>query len=160
VVAPRYVLEMQDLMSSVIEWGTGKAAQIGRPAAGKTGTTQDYRDAWFVGFTAELVTGVWVGNDDGHPMKKVAGSGLPTKIWQAYMSAALEKELPHPLPWPGGDDVPLAAGVPDSTATTASDGTTAEMAVAPDPVTAAKETGNDSFAAFIERLVNQNQNRK
>jgi penicillin-binding protein 1A len=160
VVAPRYVLEMQDLMSSVIEWGTGKAAQIGRPAAGKTGTTQDYRDAWFVGFTAELVTGVWVGNDDGHPMKKVAGSGLPTRIWQAFMSAALEKELPHPLPWPGGDDVPLAAGVPDGTATTASDGANADIAVAPDPVTAAKETGNDSFAAFIERLVNQNQNRK
>jgi penicillin-binding protein 1A len=158
VVAPRYVLEMQDAMSAVIEWGTGKAAQIGRPAAGKTGTTQDYRDAWFVGFTAELVTGVWVGNDDGHPMKKVAGSGLPTKIWQGFMSAALAKELPHPLPWPGGDDVPLVAGVPDGTASETA--TASDIVVAPDPVTAAKETGNDSFAAFIERLVNQQQNRK
>ncbi|HWA44518.1 MAG TPA: PBP1A family penicillin-binding protein, partial [Hypericibacter adhaerens] len=76
IVAPRYVLQMQDIMAAVVDWGTAKAGQIGRPAAGKTGTTQDYRDAWFIGFTAELVTGVWVGNDDGHPMKKVAGSGL------------------------------------------------------------------------------------
>jgi penicillin-binding protein 1A len=158
-VAPRYVLEMQDIMSAVIDWGTGKGAQIGRPAAGKTGTTQDYRDAWFIGFTAELVTGVWVGNDDGHPMKKVAGSGLPVKIWQGVMAAALDKELPRPLPWPGGNE-PLVAGVPDGTADTTSNGASSGIIVAPDPVTAAKETGNDSFAGFIERLVNQRENKK
>ncbi|QEX14746.1 penicillin-binding protein 1A [Hypericibacter terrae] len=160
IVAPRYVLEMQDIMSSVIEWGTGKAAQIGRPEAGKTGTTQDYRDAWFIGYTAELVTGVWVGNDDGHPMKKVAGSGLPVKIWQGFMAAALDKELPRPLPWPGGNE-PLVAGVPDGTAATAAaDTAPSGTIIAPDPVTAAKETGNDSFANFIERLVNQRDNKK
>jgi hypothetical protein len=70
----------------------------------------------------------------------------------------LAKELPHPLPWPGGDDVPLVAGVPDGTASETA--TASDIVVAPDPVTAAKETGNDSFAAFIERLVNQQQNRK
>jgi penicillin-binding protein 1A len=158
VVAARYVLEMQDIMSAVVDWGTAKAAQIGRPAAGKTGTTQDYRDAWFIGFTAELVTGVWVGNDDGHPMKKVAGSGLPVKIWQGYMTAALGNELPRPLPWPSGNE-PLVAGVPDGTAPTetASNGGTI---IAPDPVSAAKATGNDSFAACIERLVNQRENKK
>src|SRR4029077_957544 len=60
-----------DLLASVVREGTGKAARLGGPAAGKTGTTQDYRDAWFIGFTPELVVGVWVGNDDNAPMKSV-----------------------------------------------------------------------------------------
>ncbi|MGL5115371.1 MAG: penicillin-binding protein, partial [Beijerinckiaceae bacterium] len=58
------------------------------PAAGKTGTTQDHRDAWFVGYTGHLVTTVWVGNDDGEEMKKVTGSGLPAEIWQRFMAGA------------------------------------------------------------------------
>ncbi|MFZ5790240.1 MAG: transglycosylase domain-containing protein [Pseudomonadota bacterium] len=154
VVAPRQVLEMQDAMSAVIDWGTGKAAQIGRPAAGKTGTTQDYRDAWFMGFTAELVTGVWVGNDDGRPMKKVSGSGLPAKLWQAYMAAALENEPPRPLPWPGNDEGPAVAQLPGGTSPDTSAGTAA------DEIAAAAATGDSSFAAFIERLVGTREKRK
>src|SRR5690606_29974190 len=77
IVSPATVNKMRDVMSAVIEWGTGKAANPGFAAAGKTGTTQDYRDAWFIGFTPELVAGVWFGNDDGSPTKGVTGSNLP-----------------------------------------------------------------------------------
>ena len=76
------------MMNKVIDGGTGKHAAIGRPAAGKTGTSQNYRDAWFVGFTPQLVTGVWFGNDDGSPMKRVTGGGLPARTWAVFMGAA------------------------------------------------------------------------
>ena len=79
LVEPRQVCEMIDVMIGVVDTGTGKGAGLGRPAAGKTGTGQDFRDAWFIGFTAELVTGVWVGNDDNSPMNKVTGGSLPTR---------------------------------------------------------------------------------
>ncbi|MGH6931746.1 MAG: transglycosylase domain-containing protein, partial [Dongiaceae bacterium] len=97
VVEPRNVAAMIDMMSAVVEWGTGRGAKLDRPAAGKTGTGQDFRDAWFIGFTAELVTGVWVGNDDGTPMEKVSGGSLPTKLWHDFMAGALEGQPPRPL---------------------------------------------------------------
>ena len=75
------------MMEGVISQGTGVAANIGRPAAGKTGTSDDYRDAWFIGFTPDIVTGVWVGNDDNTPMKGMTGGSLPARIWKAYMGA-------------------------------------------------------------------------
>ena len=77
--------EMVDLLMTTMREGTGRAAALGRPAAGKTGTSQDYRDAWFVGFTADLVVGVWVGNDDARPMNGVTGGGLPARIWRDFM---------------------------------------------------------------------------
>src|SRR6267142_2679095 len=61
---------------------------LGRRTAGKTGTTQDFRDAWFIGFTTDIVVGVWVGNDDNSPMDKVVGGDLPAKIWHDYVEAA------------------------------------------------------------------------
>jgi penicillin-binding protein 1A len=79
---------MNDLLIAVTEEGTGKGARIGRPIAGKTGTTSDYKDAWFIGFTPQLITGVWVGNDDTAPMKKVSGGSLPASIWHTYMASA------------------------------------------------------------------------
>ena len=63
-------------------------APLPRPAAGKTGTTQDYRDAWFIGYTADLVAGVWFGNDDNTPMNKVTGGSLPAQTWRNFMLAA------------------------------------------------------------------------
>src|SRR4029078_12715161 len=69
--------------------GTARKAEIpGWTAAGKTGTSQDYRDAWFIGYTAKLVTGVWRGNDDNSPTKKATGGGLPVEVWTRFMKAA------------------------------------------------------------------------
>lgn len=79
---------MLELLRAVVREGTGRAAALDGWAAGKTGTTQDHRDAWFVGFTADLVVGVWVGNDDAGPMKGVTGGGLPARIWRDFMAAA------------------------------------------------------------------------
>ena len=69
----------------IVENGTGKSAKLTFIAAGKTGTTQDYRDAWFVGYTDDLICVVWVGNDDNSPMKKITGGSLPAKIWKEIM---------------------------------------------------------------------------
>src|SRR5690606_4139636 len=80
-----------------------KAAQPGRAAAGKTGTSQDFRDAWFVGFTAELVTGVWFGNDDATPMNKVTGGSLPAQLWGRVMRRGLKGLPPRPLPGGGSE---------------------------------------------------------
>ena len=91
---------MNRMMSQVLIRGTGKAAAFGFPAAGKTGTTSDYRDAWFMGFTADLVTGVWVGNDDNKPMKQVTGGGMPARLWREFMAAAHLGMPPRPLPLP------------------------------------------------------------
>lgn len=77
------------LLGEVVRSGTGKAAQLPVAAYGKTGTTQDYRDAWFVGFAGDLTVGVWVGNDDQSPMQEVTGGGLPARIWHAFMAEAL-----------------------------------------------------------------------
>ncbi|MCO6392269.1 PBP1A family penicillin-binding protein [Aliihoeflea aestuarii] len=77
--------EMIRLLSMVVEQGTGQAARIDGFAAGKTGTSQNYRDAWFVGFTENIVAGVWVGNDDDTPMQGVTGGSLPAEIWKALV---------------------------------------------------------------------------
>jgi penicillin-binding protein 1A len=88
VMQPWIAGAMNQMLAGVIDHGTGKAAQIGRPVAGKTGTTQDYRDAWFEGFTADLVTGVWFGNDDNTPMSNVTGGTLPARTWHDFMVEA------------------------------------------------------------------------
>ncbi|PJB70046.1 MAG: penicillin-binding protein [Alphaproteobacteria bacterium CG_4_9_14_3_um_filter_47_13] len=84
--------ELRDMMEDVITRGTGQRARLPFPAAGKTGTSQGFRDAWFVGFTGQYVAGVWLGNDDNSPMKGVTGGGLPAEIWRKTMMAAHEKQ--------------------------------------------------------------------
>ncbi len=80
---------MTDLLQAVVTEGTGKAARLPNAVvAGKTGTTQDYRDALFVGMAGDLVTGVWVGNDDNAPMDGVTGGTLPARIWHDFMDGA------------------------------------------------------------------------
>ncbi|WP_027549934.1 transglycosylase domain-containing protein [Bradyrhizobium sp. Cp5.3] len=91
VIEPRYVAMMNTMMRETLISGTAKKAEIpGWMAAGKTGTSQDYRDAWFVGYTANLVTGVWLGNDDNSPTKKATGGGLPVEVWSRFMRTAHE----------------------------------------------------------------------
>jgi penicillin-binding protein 1A len=77
------------MLEAVIQYGTGRRAKLPVFAAGKTGTTQDYRDAWFVGWTDRYVAAVWVGNDDNSPMKNVGGGQLPAQIWQKIMLTTL-----------------------------------------------------------------------
>jgi penicillin-binding protein 1A len=98
VMSPEDAAEVTGLMAATVESGTGRAAALGQwPAGGKTGTTQDYRDAWFVGFTADYVCGVWIGNDDNRAMHRAVGGGLPAHIFHAFMSDAEKKLSPRPL---------------------------------------------------------------
>lgn len=101
VIASPHLAEMTDMLRSVMLDGTGRAANPGRPAAGKSGTSQSFRDAWFVGYTAELVVGVWLGNDDGMAMQQVTGGGAPARLWRAVVTEALEGEPARPLPGAG-----------------------------------------------------------
>ena len=86
VLRPDVAQAMSTMMQDVILTGTGRRAALpGRAAGGKTGTSQSFRDAWFIGFTADYTAGVWVGNDDDSPMRDVTGGGLPAQIWQRFM---------------------------------------------------------------------------
>jgi penicillin-binding protein 1A len=97
VVTARHASVMNAMLASVIETGTGHRAAIDRPAAGKTGTSQNFRDGWFVGYTADLVTGVWMGNDNGSVPKKLTGGGLPALIWHDAMLGAHRGLKARPL---------------------------------------------------------------
>ena len=130
---------MNRMMNATVEEGTARKADFGWPAAGKTGTSQNSKDAWFIGYTARLTTGVWFGNDDGTPMNKVTGGSLPAEAWRDFMAAAHKGLKPQPLPGLNGAEpatdslttsieqilmgerdkpVPPAA-IPDSTTTSA-----------------------------------------
>ena len=89
IIEPGYVAMMNQMMRETIRIGTARRAELpGWPVAGKTGTSQDFRDAWFVGFTGRLVAGVWFGNDDSSPTKKLTGGSLPVEAWSRFMKAA------------------------------------------------------------------------
>ncbi len=99
IISPHYLRQLNLMLKTAIEQGTGKNARIaGRDIAGKTGTTNDYRDAWFVGYSSDLVTGVWVGNDDNSKMARVTGGSVPAKIWKNFMQAALKNRPNAKLP--------------------------------------------------------------
>ena len=89
----QYQAELVRLLQGVVEHGTGRAAALQGFAAGKTGTSQDYRDAWFIGFDNSLVVGVWVGNDDHSPMQGIVGGSLPAKIWKEFMERASAPDM-------------------------------------------------------------------
>jgi penicillin-binding protein 1A len=92
---------MNAMMSRTLSIGTArKAALPGWEAAGKSGTSQNYRDAWFIGFTGHMVTGVWLGNDDGTSTRRITGGGLPAEIWNSFMRQAHAGIAPTPLPGP------------------------------------------------------------
>ncbi|PZQ46014.1 MAG: penicillin-binding protein [Micavibrio aeruginosavorus] len=91
VVARGYVQQLTGMMQNVVQYGTGAAAQGPWMAAGKTGTSQEFRDAWFIGFTNSYVAAVWVGNDDNSPMKRVTGGMVPAPAWREIMMTAMTK---------------------------------------------------------------------
>jgi penicillin-binding protein 1A len=98
VVQKAHLAAMIDMLSAVIASGTGRGAALDRPVIGKTGTSQDHRDAWFVGGTADYVAGVWLGNDDGTPMQQVTGGALPARLWKTFMTEANRGSAPQSLP--------------------------------------------------------------
>ena len=99
VIAVRDVGAINDMLNSALVAGTGRrAALLLHPACGKTGTAQEFRDAWFIGYTAHYVGGVWVGNDDRHSMNRVMGGNLPAKLWHDIMVLAHAGRTPTALP--------------------------------------------------------------
>ena len=95
VVEPKYISALVDMMKDVVTYGSGRAAKLPRPMAGKTGTTSDYRDAWFIGFVPQLVCATWVGNDNNTKMNKVTGGSIPANMWRDFMKYALENIPPE-----------------------------------------------------------------
>jgi penicillin-binding protein 1A len=116
IVDARYVGMMNTMLHETLVSGTARAASLpGWQAAGKTGTSQDFRDAWFIGYTSRLVAGIWLGNDDNTPTKHAVGGGVPVEIWSRFMRTALSREAPAPLPGlsePGWFGAPFGAPAP------------------------------------------------
>ena len=136
VISPAHVAMMNAMLRETLLSGTARKAEVpGWDAAGKTGTTQDFRDAWFAGYTAPLTAAVWLGNDDSAPMKKVTGGGLPSEIWSRFMREALAGKPPVPLPGGGWTTSPTAAppvaGLPGPVDPARGDGSQSAYPVAP-----------------------------
>ncbi len=114
VLRPEVVGMMNAMMIQTLKDGTARKADFAWPAAGKTGTSQNSRDAWFIGYTANLTTGVWFGNDDGKPTKNITGGSLPAQVWHEFMVAAHEGVPVAQLPgtWNGATAGAETAPVP------------------------------------------------
>jgi penicillin-binding protein 1A len=141
VLRAEVVGAMNTMMSGAVDWGTARRAAFGWPAAGKTGTSQNSRDAWFVGYTANLTTGVWFGNDDGKPTKRITGGSLPAIAWGEFMAAAHQGVPVAALP--GGWKAP---GMPRGDS-----GAGASPARPPAPVAVSSDTGLPEMAGGAPR---------
>ncbi len=110
LVSPEANDKMRELLTQVVASGTGRAAQFDGPAAGKTGTTQDFRDAWFVGYSGDYVAGVWLGNDNSKPMTRVSGGTAPAKLWASVMEGLKTgnafQSIGRPVKRPTPDSLP------------------------------------------------------
>jgi penicillin-binding protein 1A len=133
VIKPKDLGAMNDMLSGVVDHGTGRRASFGRPAGGKTGTSADYRDAWFVGYTADFVAGVWIGNDNNSPMKRVTGGSLPAEIWKTVMIAAHQGLPARPLPGPPPEEDPMGSFIRSIFGSSDSQPTPAPTAPQPEP---------------------------
>lgn len=148
---------MNRMMRLVVTDGTGtRAAFPGFDIAGKTGTSQDYRDAWFIGYTSELIAGVWVGNDDNSPTKKVTGGLIPAMIWREVMEPAHRGLTPQPLP---GEPM-VASRAPAAISDAQYDQGAAEEPVAPSQAEQPppRQSGGGFFARLIGSLTNHDGN--
>jgi penicillin-binding protein 1A len=125
LIEPKHVAAMNDMLNAALVSGTGRRALLAQhPAAGKTGTSQDFRDAWFVGYTGHLVGGVWVGNDNGRAMNRMMGGNLPARIWREVMTrahagksvvalAGVAPVVPIVVPRSQGDEPRIGRPAPD-----------------------------------------------
>ena len=147
VVDPRHVAMMNAMMRETLRIGTAQRAQLpGWTAAGKTGTSQDFRDAWFIGYTAHLLTGVWIGNDDSSPTKKATGGGLPVDIWNRTMKPAHQGVPVASLP---GLDAPSFAAIGPPFGPVAAPVPPAAVGGAPVP---SRPSGGGLDGWFLDRL--------
>jgi penicillin-binding protein 1A len=150
IIEPRYVAMMNAMMRETLVSGTAQKAQFpGWPAAGKTGTSQDFRDAWFIGYTGRLVTGVWVGNDDSSPTKKATGGSIPVDVWSQFMRTAHQGVAVASLPGLAGN-ASFASALPNAAPNPTSEGQAGaqagSQAVRPQPI----DRGLDGW--FLDRL--------
>jgi penicillin-binding protein 1A len=150
IIEPRYVAMMNAMLRETLISGTAQKAQFpGWPAAGKTGTSQDFRDAWFIGYTGRLVTGVWVGNDDSSPTRKATGGSLPVDVWSQFMRAAHQGVAVASLPGLAGN-ASFASALPNPAPNPTSEAQVGAQAggqaVRPQPI----DRGLDGW--FLDRL--------
>jgi penicillin-binding protein 1A len=146
IIEARYVAMMNAMMRETLTAGTAQRAQLpGWAAAGKTGTSQDFRDAWFIGYTAHLITGVWLGNDDSSPTKRATGGGLPVEIWNRVMRSAHQGVPIAGLPGLSGAPS-LASVLPPIGAPTPPAPIGGNQAVKPQPI----DRGLDGW--FLDRI--------
>ena len=155
VIDPRNVAMMNTMMQETLISGTAHKAELpGWMAAGKTGTSQDFRDAWFIGYTSNLVTGVWLGNDDNSPTRKATGGGLPVEIWTRFMRVAHQGVPVAGLPGSqaGGLFANLTQGMPQSNVAASPPSTAVVGRAAPTRASVRPETANGLDGWLINRL--------
>jgi penicillin-binding protein 1A len=174
LVAPYVATQMTDLLQTAVNTGTGRAAQIGRPVAGKTGTTTSNKDGWFLGFSSGLTTGVWMGRDDAKTIPGLHGGTAPARAWADFMKIAVSKRpveqfdtavtLPQELP---NLDEESYFGQPDNGVFAGPDGNPAEPGAAPgdgapasqpngEPGTPAPANPNEKLdQAWMDRVLNR-----
>jgi penicillin-binding protein 1A len=151
---PKIIADLNSMLAAVVKDGTGTRADLGfAPQGGKTGTNQSYRDAWFIGFTAHYVTGVWVGNDDFKPMNEVTGGKIPAPIWKEIMDVAEKGRTPEGLA-----GIPMDDSFVSAVAVAAVDKPVPELRLdeVPDatPDTAANTTVEDPGQDVLDGMLN------
>jgi penicillin-binding protein 1A len=163
VLDPKVAAQVNEILQQVVSSGTGTGARIGRPQAGKTGTTEDSADAWFVGYTPDLVTAVWVGYPQGRiSMNGMTGGSLPATIWADFMSQAL-RDTP-PTPFPTKDEVtslPTAVPTPAQSAPAQTSPAPIETATVPNVVSLSTSSAQLTLqqAGYETTVVEQPSNR-
>lgn len=145
--------QMQDMLRAAVNRGTGRAASLAVPNFGKTGTSQDNRDALFVGYAGDLVVGVWIGNDDNSPMRGIRGGGLPARIWREFMGEAVRGAVP---PRRAAPVVPTEEDDPDPAVAPVIDGEIeaqvggANVRVTPEGLTISGDVGGAPVAVTVD----------
>ena len=159
-ISERDAYYMTSMLEAVIESGTGTAARLGHPAAGKTGTTDDNKDAWFIGYTPDIVTAVWIGDDTGaHSLGEVYGGTIPAEIWRDYMSEAVSENHDFSVP-SGVERQSSARSESRSTSERKSTTTTTETARSHDKTDKQTDKKEDTATPPQQPALNNKNNRQ